>query len=121
MAKNPNSAPASAANLVIGCKLPHGLILTVGGTSVTLNGTNSTDIIGGYGLTPDVDAAFFDAWCKENHQHPSLAGGFIFAQETTAEAKAQAKDNAENENGFEGIDPKKPGMGVEPVPAGPGA
>lgn len=108
---------ANAAKLVIGCKLPHGLILAVGSEMVELNGTNSTDIIGGYGLTPDVDASFFDAWCKENHQHPALAGGFIFAQETTAEAKAQAKDNADNKNGFEGVNPAKPGPGIEQVPA----
>lgn len=115
MAKNPNSAPASAAKVVVGCKLPHGLILTVGGTSVELNGTNSTDIVGGYGLTPDVDGSFFDAWLRENNQHPAIAGGFIFAHETTAEAKAQAKDNAANRNGFEGIDPNKPGSGIEPA------
>lgn len=115
MAKNPNAAPASAAKVVIGCKLPHGLILTVNGVSVALNGTNSTDIVGGYGITPDVDSAFFDAWCRANSQHPALGGGFIFAHGTTAEAKAQAKDNAENRNGFEGIDPAKPGNGVEPA------
>lgn len=110
MAKSPNNT------VVVGCKLPHGIILTVDGVSVELNGTNTSDIIGGYGLTENVDADFFGEWCKRNFQHPALGGGFIFAQGTTVEARAQARDNAANANGFEGINPSKPGMGVQPVP-----
>ena len=40
-----------AQQVTIGCKLATGLIIGIGGKQVTLNGANSSRIIGGYGLT----------------------------------------------------------------------
>lgn len=102
------------ATIVVGCKLPHGLILSVtGAPDVELNGTNSANIIGGYGLTEGVDGALFAQWLTVNHQHPAVVNGLIFAQASVADAKAQAKDGANIKNGFEGINPDKPAPGIE--------
>jgi hypothetical protein len=111
MSKNtiPNSGKIS-----VGCKLPHGLHLDIGDTRVTLKGANDAEIIGGHGITENVDAAFFAKWCELNHQHPALENNLIFAQAKTADVKAQAKEQKNVKTGFEGINPAAPGDGVKP-------
>lgn len=47
---------AKQKTVTVGCKLPNGLIIEVGGQSVELNGANASNIIGGHGITYDVDA-----------------------------------------------------------------
>ena len=44
------------SKVTVGCRFPNGLILTVGKVDVALNGSNSSTVIGGHGLT-EVDAA----------------------------------------------------------------
>ena len=38
------------ATVIVGCKLPHGLHAELGGKVVTLAGSNSSSIIGGFGI-----------------------------------------------------------------------
>ena len=52
---------AKQKTVTVGCKLPNGLIIEVGGQSVELNGANASNIIGGHGITRDVDADLFNA------------------------------------------------------------
>lgn len=40
-----------AETVTVGCKLPNGLILEQGAYKVELNGSNSSIVVGGYGLT----------------------------------------------------------------------
>lgn len=101
--------------VTVGCKLPHGIHMDLGGKRVTLNGTNTSNVIGGYGLTENVDKEFFDKWLATHKESPMVKNDLIFAHEKTSNVAAQAKDNAENKNGFEPIDPNKPGNGVQPV------
>jgi hypothetical protein len=101
--------------LTIGCKLPSGLHLDHEGKRVTLNGSNSSNIIGGYGLTHNVDQAFWEAWKKTHADFEPLKQGLIFAQEKENNARAEAEDKQAIENGFEGIDPNKPGKKVKGV------
>jgi hypothetical protein len=101
--------------LTIGCKLPSGLHLDHEGKRVTLNGSNSSNIIGGYGLTHNVDQAFWEAWKKAHADFEPLKQGLIFAQEKEANARAEASDKQALENGFEGIDPNKPGKKVKGI------
>lgn len=101
------------AKVTVGCKLPTGITLQVDGKKVTLNGTNSSNVIGGYGLTTDVDKDFMDAWLKQNKDITMVRNGFVFIKKNEKEAKAAAKDGAENKNGTEPMNPDKPGNGLE--------
>jgi hypothetical protein len=97
--------------LTVGCKLPNGLHLDHGGKRVTLNGTNSTEIIGGHGLTM-VDKEFFDAWYDAHREYPAVKQGLIFAHEKRSNAEGEAKEKVDNPSGFERLDPNKPGPGL---------
>lgn len=105
------------ANITVGCKLPHGLIIQVGGKKVTLNGANSSRIIGGYGLTL-VDKDFFEAWSKEFASFQPLQDGLIFAQDSANKAEGQAKEQVDLRSGFEPLNFDKPAPGVQPVAEG---
>lgn len=100
--------------VIVGCKLPHGLHLDLDGNRVTLNGSNSAQIIGGHGITEGVDKEFFERWLKVFKDSPMVKGGFIFAHEKAANTAAEANDKQENKNGFEGLNPEKPAPGIEP-------
>ncbi len=101
------------ATVTVGCKLPHGLHLDINGKRVTVNGVNSTEIIGGYGMTKDVDKEFFDAWMALNREHPAVKNELIFSDVQTSSAHAKAVERKDEKTGFEAIDPKKPGPGIE--------
>ena len=62
--------------------------------AATLNGANSSKIIGGYGLTP-VDKDFFDAWKTEYATFSPLKDGLIFEQANEKSAVSQAKEQEE--------------------------
>ncbi len=101
------------STVVVGCKLPHGLHLDLNGKRVTLAGLNSTEIIGGHGITHGVDKDFFDNWMVLNASHPAVKNEFIFAHEQAASVAAKANDHKKELTGFEGIDPNKPGKNIE--------
>lgn len=103
------------ALITVGCKLPHGLHLDVGGTRVTLLGTNKSNVIGGHGITEGVEESFFKKWLVQNKDSAAVKNGLIFAHEKVENTKAEAIEKANNRNGFEGIDPNKPAPGVEPT------
>ena len=94
--------------ITVGCKLPNGLLLDVGGKTVTLNGfMKGSNIIGGYGITENVDEELFDAWMLANKEMSVVKKGLIFKQKNPKEAAAQASDTKENKSGLEQIDPDK--------------
>lgn len=94
------------AFVTVGCKLPNGIHLDVQDKRVTLNGANSSRIIGGYGLT-QVDKDFWDAWVKAYADSPMLKNHLVFAQGTEANASAKAEEQAEVKSGFERLQPGK--------------
>jgi len=101
--------------VIVGCKLPHGLILELkrpnGETErVTVAGMNAVRIVGGYGLTPNVSKEFWDAWIKKNHRHAALANGTLFIHTDGKSAESMAKERRDVASGFEAIDPLKNGM-----------
>lgn len=110
MAKIETTAPSSANTVTVGCKLPHGLVLELGGNEITVKGANSSAIVGGFGLTEGVPADFFDAWMAKNKDMALVKNELIFAQAKTSEAQAEAKDKAANKSGLEG-------MGTSDMPA----
>jgi hypothetical protein len=98
--------------VIVGCKLPNGLIAQVGNTKVEFKGANSSRVVGGYGLTP-VDKDFADAWFKQHKNFHPVKAELIFVQSDVVSAEAQADEQAEVKTGLEGVDPAKPVQGVE--------
>lgn len=91
------------STVTIGCKYPTGVLLQVGNTTFPVNGSNSSEIFGGHGITEDVPKQLWDAWLVENKNHDLVTGGFIFAHESRKEVKAEAKEKAANKTKAEGL------------------
>ena len=95
-----------AETVTVGCKLPNGLILEQGGYKVELNGSNSSLVVGGYGLTGNVDKEAFEAWLAVHADQPYVRKELVFAQ-------AKANENASEKTGLEGLDQNNPAPGIE--------
>lgn len=97
--------------VTVGCKLPNGVILELlnikDSPRVTIKGTNAAALVGGHGITPNVDADFFEAWMKANKDLPFVKAGFIFAHDKPEKTGDEARDRAKNKTGFEPKDPEK--------------
>jgi len=105
----------STGFVTIGCKLPHGLIISArnmeGETvNVTLAGANAARIVGGYGITENVPKDLWDAWLKKNHKLPAVLNGAVFIHNDLKSAEQIAKERRDVPSGFEAIDPIKNGM-----------
>ncbi|UCL84503.1 hypothetical protein [Pseudomonas sp. HS-18] len=105
------------ATVIVGCKLPHGIHAELAGKVVTLNGSNGSAIIGGFGITRDVDKDFMDNWLKAEAKNPIVANGLVFIAGSEREVEKAVSDREKEANGFEGVDPKKPGKGLKPAEA----
>lgn len=105
----------------VACKLPMGLILelkgkprvTIKGFSIPYGTAPQFPIVGGYALTPNVDADFFDEWMRVNAELDLVKKHFIFAHSKQSDASAQAKEMAEEKCGLEPINPDRPAEGIE--------
>lgn len=98
--------------VTVGCKYPTGVLLQVGTTTFPINGSNSSEVFGGHGITEDVPKDLWDAWLVQNKNHDLVLKGFIFAHEQRKEVKAQAKEKVSNKTNAEAIKPdaKKDGV-----------
>jgi hypothetical protein len=115
----------TAKTVFVGCKLPHGIELRLYnvtkdqpsqpvGDPVVLAGSNADNAVAGYGITENVDAAFFAAWMDQNQQFPAVRAGLIFAETDAAKTRDAAIERARVESGFEGLNPEQPPGGVQP-------
>lgn len=96
--------------VVIGCKLPMGLHIGIGDKSAVLKGSNSSNVIGGYGLT-EVDKELADAWFKEYENYQPVKDGLIFVQSSDSNAKAVAKERKAVKSKMEPMEPsEQPGI-----------
>lgn len=96
----------SSLNVVtVGCKLPHGVLAQVDDVSVTFNGANSTLIIGGHGITEQVDAEFWQAWLAQSKDLAFVREGLVFADGKADNTKAQAKEKLGTKTGLEPVNP----------------
>lgn len=111
----PVGSPAPETDIAhVYCKLPAGMTFQLpGGQRLVLNGSNSSRIVGGYGITR-VPAALWDQVKKLFGNMPAFTKGLIFDESTAARGLARAREQADIKNGFEGVDPKNPGPGVTP-------
>ncbi|EOB5436647.1 hypothetical protein [Yersinia enterocolitica] len=99
--------------LTVGCKLPNGLVLEQDGYQVELNGSNSSLVFGGYGLTEGVNKDAFDKWLSVHKNQPYVKNDLVFAQAKTNSAQAKASENAKVKSGLEGLPQDKPMPGIE--------
>lgn len=98
------AALAAAATVTVACALPNGLILDfkgavpkkfesfLGKPAVRIRGRNSNLDRKGYGLTPNVDAEFMEAWLALNADMEIVKNGFIFVEADTDRAQAHARE-----------------------------
>jgi hypothetical protein len=113
------------ATVVVGCKLPNGLILEMGRpgdgedyTRVLLKGprgnciqtVDGNPVVGGFGLTT-VSKAFWDAWFKRNQKMKFIRDGHVFVHENVDRATGHAKERADLRTGLEALDPNAPVLG----------
>lgn len=98
--------------VTVGCKLPNGLLLEQDGYNVLLNGANSSNLVGGYGLTEGVDKDAFDKWIKTHADQAYVKNELVFAQAKTNSAESKAKENGGVKSGLEGLPQDNPAPGV---------
>lgn len=116
-----NAVPeVKAAEVVtVGCKLPHGLWMEVQAdgqpkTKILARGCNSTDIIGGFGITPNVPKDFWEAWLEQHKSLKFVRNGQIWAYKSTQGARDKAREMAELKHGMEGLSVDQLPSGIEP-------
>lgn len=101
---------------VVGCKLPNGLVIEHADHKLTLVGSNAPGSIGGYGLTYGVDIDWFSDWMTgPAREFPPVTKGLIFIAGNDSNAADQAKEQAAERTGLEGVDPDNPAPGIEPT------
>jgi hypothetical protein len=95
------------ANVTVACKLPNGLQLDLVGYPgvIKLNGVNSSNLIGGYGVTEGVDKSFFDAWLVAYKDSALVKNDIVFAYEKSSDLSAAAKAHVDVVTGLEPIVP----------------
>lgn len=69
-------------------------------------------IIGGYGITPNVPKDFWDAWIAQNALHDAVVNKLLFAHVKHDHATGQAKEQAELKSGLEPIEPTNAPRGI---------
>ena len=102
-----------AETIVVGCKLPNGLVVEQEGYTVTLKGANSSNVVGGYGLTEGVDKDAFEKWMEVHKNQPYVKNELVFAQAKANSAQSKANENASVKSGLEGLPQDKPAPGIE--------
>lgn len=111
---------ASAAKVVIGCKLPNGFTLVLQSSAkgelneelgrVTLGGPQSSRIKGATFGTTEVDSEFWETWKKLHHKSKILRNHSIFEARSNQEAEAKAKDLSKEKTGLEALSPEAHGV-----------
>lgn len=70
-------------------------------------------IVGGYAITPGIDADFFAKWLKDNAESDIVKNRVVFAHEKNDVTTDKAKAQAEVKSGMEPVDQNNPGKGIE--------
>lgn len=110
---NAGNAQTSTTTVTIGCKLPNGMVLEMGKfgdedyKAVTVKGSNSALVHGGFGITEGVDASFWQAWKKKHARLSFVQKGLVFAVGDLASARDHAIDMSALKTGLEPLDPMK--------------
>lgn len=105
-----------AKTQIIGCKLPHGIILKdMNDRDVVINGMNTARIMGGFGLTTLDESVAAYLFATYADFAPFKANAIFTAESPkVADIMAAGRDLAGERTGFEGVDPDKPAPGMTP-------
>lgn len=125
----------AGAKVTVACKVPNGIIIRAfewneedvpvfgggvkvarvarpTGDQVLINGPATpfgvvpiVSIVGGYALTPDVDAEIWEIWLEQNAKSDLVKKHQIYAYEQPAKTADWAKEHSSVRSGLEGINP----------------
>ena len=70
-------------------------------------GYRPPEVVGGYALTRNIPADFWEQWIEQNKDAPYVHGGMIFAHNRRDDTAGQAFDQSELKSGFEPLTPDK--------------
>lgn len=114
MAPLPSPPIQTGPTVWVACKLPHGLQLSLPGIDYKpkLVGALQSRIIGATHGRTRVLVDFWDKWLDVHKEYTPVLTGMIFAEREEKRLDDRIKDQPD-QSGFEGIDPAKPGEGVE--------
>lgn len=104
--------------VLVGCKLPSGIVLDGPKTPILLNGQNTALIPGAPGLTHVEENTW--AYLQATYgEHSAFKSNSIFSTGTAsvADVSDAADDLAGEKTGFEGLDPENPAKGLIPEDA----
>jgi hypothetical protein len=112
----------TTTTVTVAAKLPNGVHLDLQKdngqrTRVTLNGFNHSDAVGGFGMTHNVNAAFFAEWLEKNKSLDMVKNGLIFAHAEVKSVVDVALNSEDLKSGLEPLNPDKPAPGIEPLSA----
>ena len=105
-----------AKTVIIGCKLPHGIILEHPldpSKSVKLAGRHASPIIGATHSTTEVDADLWETWKAVHANFAPLKAKAIFEAKSAGDASAIASELKDEKTGFEGM--SQTAGGVKPA------
>lgn len=91
-------------------KQPLSQLMEVGDKSITLHGWNSQNsmyIDGGLvkvGITSGVPKELWDAWRAKFKNHDLFVNSLVYANESEAKVKSEAKEKAKGKSGLEALD-----------------
>lgn len=104
------------STVLIGCKLPHGIVVKgIQGQDIKLNGMNTSMVAGGYGLT-NVDADEAAVFFATHSDFAPVANNAIFTHQTdkVSDIIAIGEELQGEKTGFEGLNPETPVPGLKP-------
>lgn len=101
--------------VVLGCKLPHGITLEGSqDQQITINGTNTARIAGGFGITHVDDAEWAFLQMKYSDFTPIITKAiFTLGDDDVNSLIDFGTDLAGVKTGFEGMDAEKPAPGLK--------
>lgn len=113
----------SAAHLIIGCKLPHGVLLEMGDREddeayrshriIGVLHAHPSELFEGAAITRNIPTDFWEAWMKTHSKLSFVKREFIFASAALEDVQAWAFEQAKRVVGLEGVDPFAPPKGIE--------
>jgi hypothetical protein len=109
---------ANTNTVLIGCRLPNGIILHHPGNrkiTVTIDGLNKSRIIGATQVMTEVPADFWTAWKAKNANFAPYKMNAIFEALSEKDANAIGKELEKEPTGFERVSKTAPS--IEPFKA----
>lgn len=74
-------------------------------------------MVGGYALTPNVDADFFDEWIRQNKDTDMVRNRMIFAYARRDDVVGEARENKDRQSGLEPLNPENDPRMPRPINA----